>query len=97
MVWSADPLAASYDVVYGNLGALNASGGNFTTSIAGCVAENTTALQVVHDAVPPAGGAFFYLVRASSCAGPGTWDSGAASQVGSRDAEIGAAPGTCQP
>jgi hypothetical protein len=97
MVWSADPLAESYDVVYGNLGALNASGGNFTTSIQGCVAENTAALQVVHDALPPVGGAFFYLLRASSCAGPGTWDSGAASQVGSRDAEIGAAPGTCQP
>ena len=42
-----------------------------------------------------AGDGFWCLVRGNNCARAGTYDEGAASQSGSRDAEIGAAPLAC--
>jgi hypothetical protein len=59
------------------------------------VAASPLAAAIVDATLPPPGGGFWYLVRGLSCGGPGTYDSGAASQIGSRDAEIAASANAC--
>ena len=82
-------------MVRGDLAALRSSGGNFTTSSITCVADNQAATAVaVTDAVP-VGAGNFYLVRGVNACAAGTYDSGAPSQIGSRDAEIAAAALAC--
>jgi hypothetical protein len=95
LTWTAESLAQSYDVVYGDLGALLGSGGDFSVAILGCIAEDTTATSVEHPPNPNAGQAYFYLVRGNNCIGPGTYDSGSSSQSGPRDAGINASPVSC--
>ncbi|OLD62261.1 MAG: hypothetical protein AUI33_13625 [Ignavibacteria bacterium 13_1_40CM_2_61_4] len=73
---------------------LHATVGDFTLATNDCLADNTAAISLDDPAAPGAGDGFWYLVRALSCAA-GTYDSGAPSQVGSRDAEIAASPGAC--
>jgi hypothetical protein len=43
----------------------------------------------------PAGQGFWYLVRAESCGGNASYNSGSPSQIGSRDAEIAASANAC--
>jgi uncharacterized repeat protein (TIGR01451 family) len=95
--WVADPKAQSYDVVYGNLGGLAASHGNFTTATIGCLADDTTATALGALPTPPVGQGFWFEVRGNNCAGTGTWDSGDPAQVAPRDPGINAAPNTCRP
>jgi hypothetical protein len=92
--WVSDPLAQNYDVVYGNVNTLNASSGDFTSATLGCLASHTTATSLSPVPDPPAGGAFWFLVRGDDCTGPGTYDEGGV-QVGRRDAEINASPSSC--
>ena len=93
--WSALNGADRYDLVRGSLALLGSSGGNFTTATQSCLANDQAGVSFP-DATPPAvGDGFFYLVRGISCGGTGTYDSGAASQVGSRDAEIAASANAC--
>ena len=92
--WTAIPGASFYDLVRGDLLTLNSSGGNFTTSVGTCLANDVTSLSFLDPATPGVGGGYFYLMRATGCTG-GTYDSGAASQVGSRDAEIAASANAC--
>lgn len=93
--WAAMPGAQSYDVVHGNLATLRSTGGDFKSATIGCLANNTAATSIGLQSVPPVGGGFFVLVRPVNCAGPGSYDSGAPSQVAPRDQEIAAAPGAC--
>jgi hypothetical protein len=93
--WSLMGGATSYDVVKGNLAALHTSGGNFATSLLGCPENDSVDTQATDPAAPAAGNGFYYLVRTFGCGQTGTYDSGAASQVGSRDAEIAASPNRC--
>ena len=97
MQWVADPLAQSFDAVYGDLNILRDSGGNFTQATLGCLADNVTAPPVGPLPDPPPGHAFWFELRGNNCSGPGTYDSGDAAQVGSRDAEINASPRACRP
>ena len=92
--WSPVAGASVYDVVRGSVTDLRATGGDFTSATHDCLADNTPATSLDDPAVPAATEAFWYLVRALSCAA-GSYDSGAPSQVGSRDAEIAASPGAC--
>jgi hypothetical protein len=87
--------ADRYDLVRGSLGLLNSSGGNYTTATQACLANDQAAANYTDSALPPPGGGFFYLVRGTSCGGAGTYDSGAASQIGGRDAEIAASASAC--
>ena len=93
LFWPA--IGTTYDVVRGRLAALRSSGGDFTTSVDACLANDTAASSLDDPAAPAGGDGFYYVLRAASCAGDGTYDSGSASQVGSRDAEIAASPYHC--
>jgi len=95
LLWT--PLAAgdAYDLVRGSLGLLASSGGSFTTSIQTCLSNDQDGNNFVDPALPAVGSGFFYLVRATSCGGVGTYDSVGGLQVGSRDAEINASLNSC--
>jgi hypothetical protein len=85
-----------YDLVRGNLATLRASGGDFTSATTACLGNNLPATSLPDPSgPPPVGGGFFYVLRPVNCGGPGTYDSGAPSQVGSRDPEINASAGAC--
>ena len=93
--WSAVAGADAYDLVRGSLTLLNSSGGNFTTSLQACLANDQAGVGFVDGALPQVGSGFWYLVRGVSCGGAGTYDSVGGNQVGSRDAEVAASPGSC--
>jgi hypothetical protein len=97
MQWAADPSALSYDVVYGDLGRLRDSSGNFTIATIGCLGENLSATSTGPLPDPLPGQALWFEIRGNGCSGPGTYDSGDAVQVGARDAEINASPAACHP
>lgn len=96
LTWDVPPDAATYEIEKGNLSVLRSSGGNFTTSLQACVENVSTDALTSDPAVPAAGGAFYYLVRYQDlCGGWSTFDEGASSQQGSRDAEIAASGARC--
>jgi N-acetylneuraminic acid mutarotase len=93
--WSPVATAQSYDVVYGDIATLRGSGGDFTAATAGCIAAGTTSTTSTFITAPAVGQALWIVARGDNCAGPGTYDSGAPSQIGSRDAGIDASPLSC--
>ena len=95
--WKTLAVATSYDVVTGDLRNLSLSGGNFTTSLTGCLENDGVDLHATDPSIPPLpGSGIFYIVRGTNGVGqPGTYDSGVPGQVGSRDAEIHASPASC--
>jgi N-acetylneuraminic acid mutarotase len=95
MSWSTVSNTTGYDVLRGDLQSLLGSGGDFTTAIRACLANDSTATSMAATDTPPAGGGSFYLVRGINCGGNGTYDSGSSSQVGSRDSGINASPNSC--
>jgi hypothetical protein len=93
--WTAVSGATSYDIVRGGLSALRSSNGNFQTATQACVADNTPGPSFTASGTPGAGDGYWFLVRGGNCGGAGTYDSAAASQVGSRDAGIAASGNDC--
>ena len=93
--WQSLPGATGYDVVKGDVGVLRGSGGDFTSAIIGCLADDLQESALVLSGAPGKGTCYFYLVRGVNCGGPGTYDSLASSQIGSRDSEINASPLSC--
>jgi hypothetical protein len=93
--WAAVPGATAYDVVEGDLAILASSGGDFTASVTGCLANDVVATSADAGAAPAPGSGTWLLVRATNCGGVGTFDEGSASQQGSRDAEIAASGSAC--
>ena len=93
--WSATATAGAYDLVRGSIGILRATAGDFAAATQECLANDTSATSFVHAPDPAPAQGHWYLVRPVNCAGPGTYDSGAPSQAGSRDGEISAAPASC--
>jgi hypothetical protein len=93
--WTTIAGATGYDVVRGGLGSLRISGGNFSTAVDECTADNLAALSVTSAGTPATGNGYFFLVRAVNCGGNGTYDTGAPSQVGLRDAEVNSAAMAC--
>jgi len=94
--WDAVGEAEGYDVVRGSLGTLRSTLGDFAASVNVCLASNQTETEIWEESLPGPGNGFFYLVRGSggSCA-VGTWDSGSAGQIASRDDGLDSAPGAC--
>ncbi len=92
--WSAVPGAASYDVVRGHL---TSPGLNPFTSTGtdACLAAATASTSVLFAANPPVGTAWWFVARSRNCGGPGTYNSGGAGQLGSRDAGISASGAAC--
>ena len=96
LAWLPAAGATAYDVVKGDLLSLRASGGDFTASTTGCLADDLVGTTVSDPAVPAPGNGWWHLVRpVSSCGGSGTYDEGSPGQQGSRDAEIQAAAASC--
>jgi N-acetylneuraminic acid mutarotase len=93
--WHAAPLATTYDLVRGSVNDLRTSGGDFTAATDDCVAGNHLLTWFDDPDDPALGQGFWYLARVRNSAGIGSYDSGAASQIGSRDAEINASVGAC--
>jgi hypothetical protein len=93
--WSALTGATGYDAVRGSLDSLRSSGGNFTTAVQACAANDAGSTSVASAETPAPGQGTFYLVRGVNCGGPGSFDSGSAKQAGSRDAEVAASAGAC--
>jgi probable HAF family extracellular repeat protein len=95
LVWSAVDAAAAYDLVRGSLAVLTSSHGDFSAATTGCLENDLTATSRDDADTPNAGDGFWYLVRAVNCGGSATFDSGAPSQVASRDAEFAASGHAC--
>jgi hypothetical protein len=106
VVWSWDAGGATaFDLVQGDLMALQSSGGDFTAAVGAlpagevaCLASGATGLSLTDPyGAPPAGDASFTLLRAvaTACPAHGTLDDGSATQAGGRDAPIAAAAGAC--
>jgi probable HAF family extracellular repeat protein len=86
--WAPVTNATGYDVVRGELGLLLESGGDFTAATDICLANNTAATSFDDSELPGPGQGYWYLVRPTQAAGPGSYDTYLPSQVGSRDLEI---------
>jgi hypothetical protein len=95
LTWTVPNGAAYFDVVFGALNSLRASQGNFGVATAGCAANHTTATSTDSVQVPPPGNGIWFLVRATNCRGRGTYETGAPSQHGGRDAGIAASRFAC--
>ena len=95
LIWTSQAGATTYDLVSGNLAALTAGGGDFSLATTECIADDVSGPSLLYAGLPPAAGdAVWFLVRAADCSG-GTYDTGIASQVGLRDAEIAASGNDC--
>src|SRR5262249_20272584 len=98
--WDALPGATGDDVVPGDLGALRAPGGDFAVATLACVGSRIPGTTVTDGATPPDGQGFWYVVRGvaeapGACVARGSYDSGAPSQVASRDPGISASGAGC--
>lgn len=94
LAWDAEANATAYDVVRGDLGVLAATG-DFASATEECLADDLVTTSLPYSAEPAPDEGFWFLVRGGNCGGAGSYDSGAPSQSGSRDAGIEASPGRC--
>jgi hypothetical protein len=94
--WLAPASATAHDIVSGSGERLILNGGNFTVSTGACLDDNRTTTSLLTSSAPSVGEFSWFLVRGVNCGGSGTYDSGAVSQVGLRDAEIAASGSDCQ-
>ncbi|HKQ60883.1 MAG TPA: galactose oxidase-like domain-containing protein [Candidatus Polarisedimenticolaceae bacterium] len=95
--WTAGG-AGAYDLVRGDLDALRASDGDFSTAVSGCLANDVAVTSLPDPNGAPAPGACeFLLLRpaTTSCPAHGSYDGGGSAQVGGRDAGIQASPQNC--
>ena len=92
--WANSAGATSYDVLRGSLDQLRSTAGNFASPLVTqlCLANNRADTYWLHAETPAAGQGVWYLIRAQP---GGTYDSGAPSQSGSRDAEVAASGNAC--
>jgi len=95
LTWSEVPAATKYDLVRGSLQGLRSSGGDFSVATSDCLGDDIMGTTAGDGAVPAASQGLFYLIRAANCGASGSYNSGAASQAGSRDAEIAASGHAC--
>jgi hypothetical protein len=95
LVWGSIAGATGYDAVRGSLVVLESSGGNFTTATTNCLGNDLSTTTIDDNQPLAAGQGYWYLLRAVNCGGAGTYNSGAPSQTGSRDAEIAASGHPC--
>ena len=91
--WGAIAGATRYDVVRGSLNTLRSSDGDFSLATTTCRGDDI-ASTTLDDTNTPTGDGFWYLVRAESCGGNGSYDGGG-SQSGARDLEIEASGVAC--
>ncbi len=91
-VWTAD----RYDVMKGNLMALRATDGDFTSSLTDCLEDDSLDTQSFDSDEPSSpGDGYYYVVRAQADCKNGTCNCGHPKQVGDRDTEIEASADKC--
>jgi hypothetical protein len=93
-----DPLGetTTYDVLRGDLGQLRVTGGDFSSAVADCLADEANGSTWVDAEAPPPSEGRFYLVRGTDTpCGVGTYDAGSTAQISSRDAAIQLAEQAC--
>jgi hypothetical protein len=91
-VWTAD----RYDVMKGNLMALRATDGDFTSSLSDCLENDSLDTQSFDSDEPSApGDGYYYIVRAQADCRNGTCNCGHPKQVGDRDEEIDDSSNKC--
>ena len=86
------------DVLRGNLIALRASGGNYTGTVATCLANDLVASGIADGSNPGAGGATYFLVRPTTapfCNQTPGYTSNHPREAAGRDAEIAADGNAC--
>jgi hypothetical protein len=94
--WTAIPDATGYDVVRGVASVLAAPGGSFAAATKSCLANDLDATSLVDSGLPGESEAFWYLLRAVGCAGPGTYGSSGPGEIpGQRDAGIALSGAGC--
>jgi uncharacterized membrane protein len=93
--WSEVAGATGYDIVRGGLKTLSRHAGDYSIAVNACLENDVTSTSRDDDDTPTRGDGFWYLVGATTCGGRSTYDSGAPTQVGSRDAGIAASPYAC--
>jgi hypothetical protein len=93
--WDAIAGATGYDTARGSLYALRSRRGDYKIATRDCIGNDLTDTTSDDGDVPAPGDGYWYLVRATSCGGAASFDSGAPSQVASRDAGIEASPYAC--
>jgi hypothetical protein len=92
--WTGIPGATLYDVVRGDLDSLRASGGDFSTAVLGCAANDLAGTSTLYSGDPAPGNGDWFLVRPLACL-DGSYDSGGPKQSAARDADIASAPSAC--
>jgi hypothetical protein len=78
--WSALPSAVAYDVLSGDLSALRLSGGDYSSILVNCEADDLGGTSIVVDTA----GSSWFLVRGVACQN-GAYESGGAGQSVPRD------------
>jgi hypothetical protein len=92
--WTSAPGATGYDVVQGDLHGLR-GGGDFSTAVDQCLADDLDAGTLAYATDPPPGSAWWILTRGVSGAINMTWDSPEGPPVTPRDPGIDAAAAAC--
>jgi hypothetical protein len=95
LYWTGVLGATGYDVVRGSLAALRTGGGDFSSAVDDCLANDLPATVVDASDVPAPGDGWWFLARPLLPAGPGSYDGEDPGQRGSRDAGIAASPLAC--
>ncbi|MEW5993855.1 MAG: CRTAC1 family protein, partial [Candidatus Zixiibacteriota bacterium] len=94
--WDPVSIAEVYDVVKGDLNSLRSSAGDFSSSITGCVEDDSIDTQTSDSIEPLPGEGFYYLARYEYSGGmKGTYEVCSTSQKGRRDSEIEASSNKC--
>jgi hypothetical protein len=92
--WQSASGANRFDVVTGDLVALRAAAGDYSTAGIACLGEVAGTTTAWGEAPGPGEG-LFMLVRPSTSTGNGTYDSLGHRQVGARDGEVDASGADC--
>lgn len=90
--WRSD---LRFDVVWGSLVGLKNSRGDYSVATLGCAIDDAEAPLLNNGMPPPSGDGYWFLVRAETSAGNGSYDGGEPGQQGLRDAEINASALAC--
>jgi uncharacterized repeat protein (TIGR01451 family) len=95
LLWTTPPGAVKYDVVFGKLSLLRASGGDFSAAFTRCLESDTTQTSRSFIPKPPPGDATWFVLRYETETAEDTYDANSISQVGSRDQGIEVSPDGC--
>jgi len=95
IAWDVEPVANRYDVVHGDLMDLRSTGGDFSSSLTGCLLNDTPDTQAQHDPAPGAAEGYYYLIRAVNVCVSGSYDAFGAEQLEGRDPEVDSSASSC--